>query len=129
VQRRRRVSEIRRQSLQLAAHTRDLRDELQRLRARAATSQAPAGVSDAESVWPEAGILPGHDVLAQAQLLLAEMDRREREHWNEDDTVILLHLWCALQAAARRGYSGAELGAIIEALSHPGADTCVDGEE
>ena len=125
--RRRRISEIRQQSSLLV-------DEVQRLRSehdRPVVWSTPAAVmrrlpvdSHNRNDTPDQVAVPiDGDVLSQVQQILHEIDTQEREHWNEDDTFILICLQSALAAAMRKGYALQEVRAILDGLKPPDMNT------
>lgn len=121
--RRRRISEIRRQSDLLMDAVHRLRCEhCQQVGWGTATAVMPGVPVDTppQNDALDRVVAPTDSgVLGQVQQLLREIDIRERDHWNEDDTLILICLQSALAAAIRKGYALQELQAILDGLKPP----------
>jgi hypothetical protein len=135
---RRRLEELTRQGEARRRRTSEIRQEanllLEKARQRRwAHTRDTAGISPQQSapvfscetdekedpVLSQVRALLGGDVLDQTRALLQEVDTREREHWNDDDTRILACLEEAWAAAARRGYTLEDLQAVLRLLAPP----------
>lgn len=122
----RRGVEWRQRSLQIRCESSLLLDKVRELckeheerlgNARVPGIGVPVDNRDRSGTHSLESTLPSADVLAQVRHLLHEHDAREREHWTEDDTCILVHLREAWAAAGRKGYTLQDLRAILEGLS------------
>lgn len=118
-ERRRRVSEIRRQSAELVDIAQELRFDREPRVGFDDRRFAPADALECEPDEPafeEAGPSAPDGVLDQVQRLLQEIAVRERDEWTDEDALILACLQGALAAATRKGYTLQELRAVLEAL-------------
>lgn len=120
-ERRGRVSEIRRESRALLHHLQELCAEFAGDSAPRAAGAPPAADKCREDDLerPATGVERA-GVLREVEHLLGEIDTRAREHWSEEDVVILVALHEVLAAAARKGYSLGELQALLERLHRSG---------